>query len=459
MTPLTKDQENRRMLAAVLGIAEEEAAERLGATVLITRANDEASLRIAAQIFEMTNRTVNASFDAVDECVVEIVVGAAQAQRHGLPHVWVGSVQEGIRISTTRFEALPAAEHKVFGLIAACYACGMGLRIALGREFTLPGHDTILVSPRALLGEDLGVLELPCELGDAVLAGAGAVGNGFLYGLQHFDVRGALYIVDPKHVHDGILNRCIWFSTADIGWLKSEAMVLRAQGAFPGLKLISRPWTVKDFTIVEGSPALMRLISTVDSRRARRGLQNEIPREVFDASTTDIKEVVLHFNEQPTEYACMACIYRQDGGELAHEAHVAEALGVSVDDVKEGFISGAAALKICRWATDLVPELLLGKAYDTLFKARCAAGKLRIAEDRQVLAPFCNVSMLAGAMLALEVVRRLNRGTITEPYNYWRLSPWHNPVVALRALRPAVLSCEFCGEPMNRQVARDLWGN
>ena len=30
----------------------------------------------------------------------------------------------------------------------------------------------------------------------------------------------------------------------------------------------------------------------MDSRRARRELQNELPAEVFDASTTDIREVV-----------------------------------------------------------------------------------------------------------------------------------------------------------------------
>lgn len=457
MTSLTKDGENRRMLATVLGITEDEAAERLGTKILITPANDEASHQIAMQIFEMTNRTVNATFNPADECVVEIVVGTTPAQRFGLPHVWVGAVREGIKVCTMPFDPIAATQHRIFGLIAACYACGMALRIALGRQLPLPGHNTIVIQPQELLGEDLGFLGLPCEIGDTVLAGAGAVGNSFLYGLQHFDVRGTLYIVDPKHVHDGILNRCMWFSPVDVGGLKSDAIVARAQGALPGLRLLSRPCTVKDFAIAEGSPPLTRLVSTVDSRRARRGLQNEIPREVFDASTTEIKEVVLHFNEQPAEYACLACIYRQDGGELAHEAHVAETLGVNVDDVKEGFISRAAALKISSWASDLVPETIIGKAYDTLFKERCAAGRLRAAEDRQVLAPFCNVSMLAGAMLALEFVRRVNRGTVDLPYNYWRLSPWHNPVVALRALRPAAPDCEFCGEPLNRRVARDLW--
>ena len=137
----------------------------------------------------------------------------------------------------------------------------------------------------------------------------------------------------------------------------------------------------------------------------------------------------------------------------------ADALGVSVEDVKQGFVGPEAAEKICRWATDLEPQTLVGKAYDTLFKARCAAGRLRSVEDRQVLAPFCNVSMLAGAALALELVRRINRGTVVEPYNYWRMSPWHAPVVGLRDLRRPVPGCEFCGQGLNLEVARDLWGH
>jgi len=200
------------------------------------------------------------------------------------------------------------------------------------------------------------------------------------------------------------------------------------------------------------------LITTVDSRRVRRSLQREIPWQVFDASTTGIEELVLHFNQQPSQLACLSCVYRMEIEEMRHEEHVAEALGVSVSDVRSGFISKDAAALICATFPDLLPEVVIGKAYDTIFKARCAQGMLKNAADRQVLAPFCFVSMLAGAYLALEVVRRVNTGRTAQPFNYWRLSPWHGPVLGLRALRPSRSDCEYCGEPVMRDVAASIWG-
>lgn len=448
------------MLAALLGIEEEEAMRRLNATVLVTPADDEASQRIAAQVLAMLNRTVSASFDApACEAIVEVIVGAAQPRSGTATHVWVASVPGGILISRDDPRVpIPATEHPIFGLMAACYACGMALRFALRRGLPFSGSDAILVSPQKLLGKDLAFIDMPCDLGEAVLAGAGAVGNGFLYGLQHFQIIGRLHVVDPKHVHDGILNRCVWFTDHDLRVSKAIAIVNRAQAAFPTLKLLPHASTIKEFCSRDGAPALTRLISTVDSRRARRSLQYDMPREVFDASTTGIAEVVVHFNELPSELACLSCIYQRESGEAAHEAHVAQALGVAVQDVMEGFISKRVAKLLCVAFPDLRPEELEGKAYDTLFKARCAAGKLIAAADRQVLAPFCFVSMLAGAYLALELVRRINTGFIAEPFNYWRLSPWHAPVVELRALRQRLVDCEFCSNSLMRQVVEELWG-
>lgn len=45
-----------------------------------------------------------------------------------------------------------------------------------------------------------------------------------------------------------------------------------------------------------GGAWLKRLIVGVDSPRARRNLQTEVPGEVYDASTTGISEVVVHFS-------------------------------------------------------------------------------------------------------------------------------------------------------------------
>lgn len=458
---LTKNLENRRMLAALLGIEDEEAASRLEVTVLVTAADDAGSVRIANHVLSILGRTVNASSDDADIVIaeVEVIIGPAAARSAGTSLVWLGPVADGIRVATDPFRQVPATVHQIFEVLAACYACGMALRFALGRGLPFAGASTILISPAELLGEDLRCIDQACDMGEAVLAGAGAVGNAFLFGLKFFQIVGRLHIVDPKKVHDGILNRCIWFSSDDNGIAKALAIAARAQRSFSALELVPHVATVNEAASALGSNGLERLVTTVDSRRARRSLQDEIPREVFDASTTGVAEVVLHFNEQPSDLACLACIYRQEEGELKHEEHVAEALGVEVTDVQEGFISETAAARLCLTFSDLKAEEVVGKAYDTLFKARCAEGVLRTAEDRQVLAPFCFVSVLAGAYLALEFVRRVNSGRIAHPFNYWRVSPWHAPVVGLRALRGIAPGCRYCGEPVMRQTALSIWGH
>src|SRR5439155_4371195 len=132
---------NRKMLSAILGIDDEEAARRLAAIVLVTAAADRASQRIADQIVQMLNRTLNASLEAhaALKASVEIIVGAAAPRTARAMRVWVGSLADGICISKDPFDQVPPTEHAIFGLIAACYACGLALRFALGRGLPFAG--------------------------------------------------------------------------------------------------------------------------------------------------------------------------------------------------------------------------------------------------------------------------------------------------------------------------------
>jgi hypothetical protein len=99
-----------------------------------------------------------------------------------------------------------------------------------------------------------------------------------------------------------------------------------------------------------------------------------------------------------------------------------------------------------------------GAAYDTLFKQLCAEGALRTPEGRQVFAPFSFVSVLAGAYLAVEIIRRLHQGRVEAPFNYWKVSPWFTPITRLRQTRLTNPECEFCSDRVTREVAAALWG-
>lgn len=294
---------------------------------------------------------------------------------------------------------------------------------------------------------------LPIDLTDAVLVGAGAVAHGFLKALRHLPVKGRLNVLDPKKVGPGNPNRCLYLTDADIGSQKAEALAEHAAGDFLHLKLEAKVAEFKDYARSKGKVPLA--IVTVDSRRARRQIQKFVPGRVLDASTTDVRGVVVHSHVQPTAAACLACIYQHVPDEEAREKSIAEGLGISLADVKQGFIDEAVAGKICQRYPDLDPSQLLGKAFDTLFRELCGAQALQTPEGRQVLTPFAFVSALAGALLAVELIRQMKDRADT---NYWQVDPWRSPLQRLRRRRSRSSDCEFCSRPEAEIVVNDLWG-
>src|SRR4029077_2598499 len=130
----------------------------------------------------------------------------------------------------------------------------------------------------------------------------------------------------------------------------------------------------------------------------------------------------IHHHRQPTGKACLSCIYAPDEEEYSREHHIAEHLGLAVDDVRCERISIPAARVIAARFAQLSADELVGMSYDTLFKRLCAESLLSISSGRQIFAPFAFVSVLAGTLLALELVRRLAPGAGVTGFNYWRIS-------------------------------------
>jgi hypothetical protein len=458
---LTAKQENAKTLASALGIHEDEAGELLRCHVTVNYDPQcEFATLVASHASALLNRMMDGDIENSCTSAIELVIGNAKSLDKARCRVYVQILPDAITVSAKQMPPSVTSPglHPVFAILSACYAAAAVTRwVAFGDQGGRVSSP-IIVRPSELLGEDLRHISEPVNLGEAVLAGAGAVANGFLFGFRTFDVSGTLHIVDPKKVASGILNRCLWFETDDLGWPKSEQLSVRAQSHFPGLRLIPHVMTVSEFVRDRlEQHRIKRLIVSVDSRRARRSLQAEFPHEVYDASTTGIEEVVLHFNRRPTELACMSCIYCEAEQEISHEAHVADALGVTVEEVKSGFISEDIACRISRRYPDVPLSDIAGRAFDTLFKQLCGVGALKGVEDRQVLAPFSFVPVLAGAYLAIEIVRRLAIGTADMPFNYWRAGPWASPNIELRQLRRALPNCEFCSNPVFQAAEKRIW--
>jgi molybdopterin/thiamine biosynthesis adenylyltransferase len=457
--------ENSRTLASLLGLTQNEAAPLLEIEVAVTAdPADVGAMVMAAHLQNLLSRTVaNVPINgALKSAAAEIVVGAAIPTRTDAVRVCVSSemVQIGTAIPA---HVLPQDTHPILLLVASCYAAGSVLKRAFGTRLKVPGpppSNSFAFPISAIAGSNPSWLSTAFRLEDSYMAGAGAIGNGFIYAMSLLPVSGSLVIADSDAVSDGNLNRCLWFTSTDVGFLKARRLAENAQPYLPQLKLVPKEMSLQEVGKASRSDDwLKRLVVAVDSRRARRGLQNELPREVFDASTTGALECVIHHHIQPMDKACLACIYHEAPDELARERHIAATLGVGLEDVKQHYVSADAANRIRERYPDVPKERIEGQAYDSLFKALCGEGHLLSAENRQMLAPFAFVSVLAGTYLAIELSRRLVRDRVAQDFNYWRVSPWAPPNPDLKQVRGRHQDCEFCSQPAVLRTAHTLWGH
>lgn len=459
---LTPKQENAKALAALLGIEEEDAAARLQLRIAVTfDCASGADRELAEHVIVMLRRTVEwAGPSDGGPCAAEVILGSCPRATSAAYAIWAGQAGPDFVVDVRPHEARSADEvPSPLRVVAACYVAAAAVRAALGPDFPIWATEPIVLRWSELFGADTGIFRRPLDIGECYLAGAGAVGNGFLYTLRYFDLTGDMHVVDPKRVNAGGLNRCLLVDEDDIGHPKASRICQAAQSSFPKLRLIPKDIALADARKERGGDFLIeRLIVAVDSRGTRRNLQSELPERVFDASTTDIREVVLHFNRQPTDLACLSCVYPLNERERKHEENVAAALGLTLEEIRSIICTPATAEKICELYPDAAAEDLVGRAFDTVYKEFCGAGRLKADGGQQVLAPFSFVSVLAGALLAVEFVLRSAGDDDAARFNYWRLSPWHSPVPALRQHRLRDPHCEFCSKPVIRRELARIYG-
>ena len=367
---LTHNQENAKALAALLGIEEKDAAQRLNFRIAVTFDSTVATAReLGTHIIEMLRRTIEyAGVPDEHPFAVEVVIGPCAPTTAAPLRVYAGENGSDFVIRESgSLSQCDLSTPRPLLVIAACYVAAAAIRTALGPSFPIRSSAPIVLSWAELFGTHIEQLKRPLNIGEAYLAGAGAVGNGFVYTLRYFDVRGTLYVTDPKKVTIGGLNRCLLFDADDLDHPKATRLCEVARPLFPKLTLVPIDKELDEARKSRGADFLIRkLVVGVDSRRVRRSLQSSLPGSVFDASTTDVTEVVLHFNRQPTELACLSCVYPESERERKHEENVAEALGLTVQEVRSGFIGSAVASKICSRYSDLQPDDLIGRAFDTV---------------------------------------------------------------------------------------------
>jgi hypothetical protein len=454
-------KENIRTLAQIVGLEEKEAATLLDRKIAVFVDEGEMlGCELADFLVLLLGRTVTGVHQnpaAAEGFDVSVNIGGIAREQRADVYVAISDTYLSIGRDEFEVSGALAGSNPIWALTAACYSAAQIMKFLVGEALPVPAGGSLTVRAADIFGDSFDAGE-PFDIGTTWLAGAGAIGNAFVFALSLLNPHGVLHIADPDRIEGGNLNRCICFEEADLLRNKADRLCDWVRRRIPSLDVVEHPSELAKVPERDGA-WLPRLVVAVDSRLARRHIQNEFPAEVYDASTTDIREFVLHFNRHPLDgLACMSCIYFQDAAEDAHEAHVAEALGVPVEDVREQFVSRTAADKIMAKYPHVASGQITGLAYDTLFKQMCGEGKLLASEDRQVFAPFAFVSVLAGVFLAIEFKRR-RTGNASDGFNYWKVSPWSAPVPRAKRNREARKDCTHCSNPLMRQVAKTLWGS
>lgn len=142
--------------------------------------------------------------------------------------------------------------------------------------------------------------------------------------------------------------------------------------------------------------------------------------------------------------------------ENARELHVSEALGISLGELGQNWISEEAARKIKNKYPQLHDVEIEGEAFDSLFRQMCGS-QMIIHDGKAIAAPFAFVSVLAGAVLAAMFVNYFGGG-IAPDFNHWRISPWTRPIAALKSSLPQRADCEVCSDSIYLEVRHELWG-
>lgn len=457
-----QQHENLRTLASILGIRDEEAAPLLAAKIQITwNVLDPAGAALGEFTATMLARTftvVGTPDQPVPDASYELVVNNARHISAEAVPLYAGIDEHGFCCGRTpgAYGRILSPTPRILALLSACFAAAQVANYALNLPQGRVVESGVELDFAQWPGVPTATWQRDTGLGSCQLAGAGAVGNALVFALQFLPVLGDIAVIDPKNVTGGIINRCLWFDSNDIGRSKARTLSGKANLAFRHVTFTPYETTVHKARRQLGREFNCILVG-VDSRLARRQLQAEIPFEVFDASTTGVEEVVFHHNAQFTGHACLACVYAETDAERNYGSHVAETLNVTPEDLAHGYISPDAARRIVERYPQLTATTIIGLAFDTLFKALCATQELVTAEQKQVLAPFAFVSQLAGTVLAIELFLRRQGAARPDAFNYWRINPWRGITVALQQFRPARSDCSVCSDDRYSLVAHGLW--
>lgn len=277
--------------------------------------------------------------------------------------------------------------------------------------------------------------ELPggIDIGNVWLAGVGAVGNGFLYGLSLLEnITGNLKIVDNRSISKSNLQRYILATESDIGSNKTEIIAIQQFQNKEQIQIHPIVQTIQSCNQLDDP--FDTLICAVDSIETRKKIQALLPRLILNGWTRmDEFAVTRHlFN---SDYRCLSCLYDKVKQEAPDEiSEISYHTGLSKEEclaliennreLTEEHISKIASFR------DESPkkfESWIGRPVQSFYQEAICGGVSIMTETGEQTVPLAHISALTGLLLAVELIKehmnkplehKVQLNMLGRPHNY-----------------------------------------
>jgi hypothetical protein len=249
---------------------------------------------------------------------------------------------------------------------------------------------------------------LPRELHleQTVLAGVGAVANGFLHTLYAVDgLSGEITAIDgdEEGVTDTNLNRYTLFGLSHAAALHLKSSTAAAMFAGGGIKVLPYDGSWQQWREEQPDMPLGLIISAVDKNTARHAIQNALPRLILGASTKDMRAQV-NLYDVIGRGPCLRCRNRPETA-LADEVIIDRLRSMSPEE------RAAQAARAGVHARDL--ETFLADPHANCGKISGATLQKFVDESPEREWSVGFVSILAGVLLAAEYLKLNSRELTT----------------------------------------------
>ncbi|NUR33871.1 MAG: E2 ligase fold family C protein [Gemmatimonadaceae bacterium] len=320
--------------------------------------------------------TIPVTSGKIEGEAVVLIVGDSVARTFGVAStittVYIGSYGWEARVSTAHPVGSGMTILPFGAAAAACLGAANVFRHVFRAQLPNAGLDHALsvstlsfatrlddAANSAHLDDDVLVDLDGTDLGEAVLVGAGAVGQGALWTLARVPgLRGTLHVVDGEAVDPSNPQRYVLAASADVGASKAalagELMQSLPEPVSLDGSLASHPLTAAgpllrsvpsaersaltivphvarwgQFLAARPTPwRLPRVLVALDSAGDRIAVQGALPRWIANAWTQP-GDLGLSWHPQFGRTACLACLYLPSSASVANEDMlVAEAVGL-----------------------------------------------------------------------------------------------------------------------------------